>query len=211
MYESQPRSYRLMIGLSLIFTVLAVVTLLPNSGASKPNVLGYRSVCTFAPAATALCALLAGITCTIRNRRVSVRAASTRYRPPFIPVLTAVVLITAAIVFGVRFVGLQSEFIAIIGNAPIGSSSLRDMKDGTWTGAVDRDEVTAAVVIEVRSGRIDAIRLENGRNIEASVADQIFRAVTAAQSTEVDAVSGATASSAVLLEAIGAAAAEASR
>ena len=77
MEKNESPVYWAMLALTLAFSVLAVVTLIP-AGASKPNVLGYRSVCSFAPTATALCGLLAGITCTLRNRMASRRASSIR-------------------------------------------------------------------------------------------------------------------------------------
>lgn len=61
----------------LLVTVVAaaggVVTLLPAAGASYPNILGYRSLCTFAPAASLYCFLIAGVTCALRATLVKRR------------------------------------------------------------------------------------------------------------------------------------------
>jgi hypothetical protein len=43
---------------SLGFGVLAIITLLPAT-ASKPNLLGYYGVCSFAPSSTAILTLFA--------------------------------------------------------------------------------------------------------------------------------------------------------
>jgi len=55
----------------LILTIIAAVggllTLLPWAGASYPNIMGYKSLCTFAPAATFFCFLIAGTSCFIRS------------------------------------------------------------------------------------------------------------------------------------------------
>jgi hypothetical protein len=55
---------------SMIFTVVATIagflTLIPWPWASYPNVLGYHSLCTFAPGATFYCFFLAGLSCTLR-------------------------------------------------------------------------------------------------------------------------------------------------
>lgn len=55
---------------SMVFTVLAtlggLLTLLPWASASYPNVMGYSSLCTFAPAATLACFFLAGLSCFLR-------------------------------------------------------------------------------------------------------------------------------------------------
>jgi len=202
MNERQPAAYVALIGLSLVFSVLAVVTLLPNQSASKPNVLGYRSVCTFAPAATALCGLLAGITCILRNRLVSARRASSRFQPPFVAVLVLGVLVAVSAVFGARFTAAQSRFQAIIaGTAPAGAA-FTSLADGTRRATVEEGEVAATVEVTVAGGSITGIRLVGGRNVEPTVADAVFAAVRGKQSSGVDAVAGATASSNVLLRAV---------
>ena len=202
MNERQPAAYYALIGLSLAFSVLAVVTLLPNPAASKPNVLGYRSVCTFAPAATALCGLAAGITCVLRNRLVSVRRAATRFQPPFVAVLVLGALIAAAAVFGARFAASQSRFEAIIAETAPKGAAFASLADGTRRATVAEGEVSATVEVTVAGGSITGLRLVEGRNVEQAVADAVFAAVKEAQSTGVDAVAGATASSNVLLKAV---------
>jgi uncharacterized protein with FMN-binding domain len=202
MNERQPAAYYALIGLSLAFSVLAAVTLLPNPAASKPNVLGYRSVCTFAPAATALCGILAGITCILRNRFVSARKAATRFQPPFVAVLVLGALIAAAAVFGARFTASQSRFNAIIAETAPRGAAFTSLADGTRRATVEEGEVSATVEIAVSGGSITGLRLVEARNVEQTVADAVFAAVREAQSSIVDAVSGATASSNVLLKAI---------
>lgn len=44
--------YALLLTVTVLGTAGAVATLLPSAAASYPNILGYRSVCTFAPAAS---------------------------------------------------------------------------------------------------------------------------------------------------------------
>jgi len=204
MERNESAAYWGMLALSLAFSILALVTLLPDPGASKPNVLGYRSVCSFAPAATALCGVLAGITCTIRNRLFSRRAASTRYRPMIVPGAVGVLLLALALVFGIRFGNAQSRFQAVIQKtvpaaAPAATAVL---VDGTRRAAFQEGEVAAEVEVTVASGRIDSMRLVSATNVDAALARTIFSRVKSAGSTSVDAVSGATASSAVLLKAI---------
>jgi uncharacterized protein with FMN-binding domain len=198
----QPLGYWLMIGGSLLFSVAAAVTLMPNPGASKPNVLGYRSVCSFAPAATALCGLLAGITCTLRNRLVSSRAASARYQPPILAVAIGLLLLTAAAVSGIRFAAVQSRFGTVIAGTAVKGGALPVLTDGVRRATATEGDVSATVEIRVTAGRIAGIELKEGRNVEPSVAQAIFDAVKAKGSTDVDTVSGATATSKVLLQAI---------
>ena len=195
-----------MLALSLAFSVLAAVTLIPNPAAAKPNVLGYRSVCSFAPAATALCGVLAGITCTIRNRVFSRRASSMRYRPLIVPAGVGILLLAGALVFGIRFGNAQSRFQAAIQKTgPAAGASA--FTDGTRNATSREGEVSATVEVTVAAGRIESMRLVSGQNVDSSLAETIFSRVKAAGSTSVDAVSGATASSNVLLKAIASAAA----
>jgi uncharacterized protein with FMN-binding domain len=191
-----------MLGLSLAFSILAVVTLLPNPAASKPNVLGYSSVCSFAPAATALCGLLAGLTCTLRNRVVSRGASSARYRPLILPVGIGLALLTAALVFGIRFGSAQAGFDRVIARTTIPDTPTAALVDGTRSATVTEGGVSATVEVTVRGGRIASLRLVGGENVQKTLADTLFDRVTSAGSTDVDAVSGATASSNVLLKAV---------
>ena len=106
MIKNETGAYYGLLGLSAAFTILALLTLLPYPGASRPNPLGYWSLCSFTPASTALCALLAAITCTVRIRAASHRAASMRYRPMILPIAVAVLLVAVAAFFGLRFARL---------------------------------------------------------------------------------------------------------
>ena len=58
------------------------------------------------------------------------------------------------------------------------------------------------MALTVSAGRIESLRLVDGRNVEPALAERLFAAVRAARSTQVEAVSGATASSRVVLRAI---------
>jgi uncharacterized protein with FMN-binding domain len=207
MVESkQPAAYYAMIGLSLVAALLAVITLLPNPAASKPNVLGYRSVCSFAPASSALLGLLAGASCTIRNRRVSRRAASARYQPLIVPIAAAVALLAVFLAAGIHFLTIQSRFGSVIPRVALEEKDLRSLADGTRRATVEEGDIRVTVEITVTGGRIEDLKLTEAQNVEPALAGRLFEAVRAAQSTRVDAVAGATASSRVLLKAIEAAA-----
>ena len=208
MEQRQPAAYQAMLALTIAFSVLAVVTLLPNPRASKPNVLGYRSVCSFAPAASALCGLLAGITCTLRNRIVSRKAASSRYAPLFAPIGATVAFVIIAAVFGVRFARIQSRFEALLEQPPPVGGAFAALADGVRQASTAEGDISATVEMSVAAGRIDELRLIEGRNMDSALVARLFEAVLSAQSSSVDAVSGATASSRVLLAAISAAAAQ---
>jgi len=58
--------YSILLWLSLLATIGGILTLLPRSAASYPNIIGYSSLCTFAPAASLYCFFIAGLSCFIR-------------------------------------------------------------------------------------------------------------------------------------------------
>lgn len=208
MQKAQSRAYSALLVASIVLAVLALVTMLPNPGASKPNVLGYRSICTFAPTASALCCLLAAIVCTIRNRRFSRDAAAARYRPIFLPAGVVLLLVIVALVFGIRFGQAQARFGSVIAETrtSIPAGSLSSLETGTRLATASSGEVAATVEVTVTGGSITTLRLVEGKNVDQGFADTIFTRVREKGSLDVDAVSGATASSNVLLQAIGKAA-----
>lgn len=97
--------YGVLLGLSALFALGAVVTLIPSPLAPWPNLWGYDSVCPFAPGATLGCALLAGITCTLRARLVRRRPG-----PVFVPAavlgLLAVLLVWATLAWA----GVKAQY-----------------------------------------------------------------------------------------------------
>jgi hypothetical protein len=72
------KPYGPLLALSGFFTLAAIGTLIPWPNASWENILGYKSLCTFSPIATALCSLLAGATCAIRARFFGPRRGESR-------------------------------------------------------------------------------------------------------------------------------------
>ena len=209
MERDESGAYWALLGLTIAFTIAGIVTMIPNTAAPKPNVLGYRSVCSFAPAASALCGLLAGMTCTIRNRWVSRRASAKRFQPPILPVAIGILLLTLAAVFGIRFGVAQARFGDVIARTGHAAGTLSGIADGTGSATIAEGDVSATVELSVKGGAIEALRLTAGRNVDAALADEIFTRVKKAGAVQVDAVSGATAASEVLLKAIAAAAAAA--
>lgn len=98
-------AYAPLLALSGLFLACAIVTLIPNPGASWPNILGYRSVCTFAPGATLGCALLAAATCVIRARLVRKARG-----PIFVPVLVIGVLAAGVAASTMAWAGVKAEY-----------------------------------------------------------------------------------------------------
>lgn len=90
-------AYKPLLGLSLLFTIAAILTLIPNPQASWPNLLGYRSICTFAPIASLACCFLAGLTCVIRARFFGPRR--TEKRSWLGPIILGLVFVSLSLVF----------------------------------------------------------------------------------------------------------------
>ena len=66
--KKKKRGYGILLGFTVLFTILALITVIPNPNASKVSLLGFKSICSFAPIATIILLLLAGIVCVIRKR-----------------------------------------------------------------------------------------------------------------------------------------------
>lgn len=64
--DDSDKHRRALLVVSLVFAVAAIATVIPNPGASWENVLGYKSLCTFVPMATAICLLLAELMLVVR-------------------------------------------------------------------------------------------------------------------------------------------------
>lgn len=95
---SAKKAYSGLLALSILSAAGALLTLVPSSAAPWVNILGYKSICSFAPISTALCALLAGTSCTLRARLFGPRRGEKRSWAA--PLAVALVL-AAAIGFSV--------------------------------------------------------------------------------------------------------------
>ena len=67
--KHRKKGYGKMMILTILFTLAAISTVLPQAGASKACLLGYYAHCTFTPVSTLICILLAALSCTIRKRK----------------------------------------------------------------------------------------------------------------------------------------------
>lgn len=102
--------YGVLLILTIVATVGGILTLIPWPSASYPNVLGYRSLCTFAPAATFFCFAIAGTSCVIRASLVKRRAIAGRAVVRAAPVVVVALLYFTAIGFTVWFGLVKSTY-----------------------------------------------------------------------------------------------------
>lgn len=104
------KSYSILLVVTIVATVGGVLTLIPSAAASYPNVLGYRSLCTFAPAATLYCFAIAGASCVVRASLVKRKALYGKpvVKPAAVAVVSAVLVLAVAAT--VWFVAVKSTY-----------------------------------------------------------------------------------------------------
>ncbi|KAB3531557.1 FMN-binding protein [Alkaliphilus serpentinus] len=124
--------------------------------------------------------------------------------------LKRVVIGTLCVIVGVAavfYIGLRSklkEFSDEVSKIEMNSIDLTGVEDGTYSGEFDFDEmVGAAVDVTVEKGIITAIKIINHKSSGfGKKAEAIVNSVIQKQSLQVDAISGATGSSKIILKAI---------
>ena len=104
------RLYRILLLCSFIAALGGILTLLPWSGASYPNLLGYRSLCTFAPAGSLYCFFIAGLICTIRASFIKRKGRENGKRLRPLPVIILVLVLGLAAASTFWFVSVKSRY-----------------------------------------------------------------------------------------------------
>jgi len=85
------------------------LTLIPHQGASWPNIIGYSSLCTFAPAASLYCFFIAGSVCLFRANAVKKKHAG-RGRDAVPGALAVAAVLVLAVIFTVQFARVKSAY-----------------------------------------------------------------------------------------------------
>ena len=85
-----------------------------------------------------------------------------------------------------------------VANTQITNINFREISDGVYIGYYDVDFIYAKVEVTVKEGKIIDIVLLEHKNDKGKEAERIIEDIKAAQSLNVDAVSGATNSSVVI-------------
>ena len=109
---------------------------------------------------------------------------------------TLIVCVAAVVLVG------GCTFVEKIEQLTIDDVDIASVRDGTYTGTVRVLPVTAKVRVDVKDGAITGIDLVRHFHGPDHGAEEILARVIAAQSLAVDAVSGSTYSSRVVLKAI---------
>lgn len=84
----------------------------------------------------------------------------------------------------------------------IGSPDLGSIADGKWYGVYGDGPINVEVEVAVTAHRIESVKIVKHRTLKGRPAERIVDSVVAAQSLQVDVVSGATGSSKCILKAI---------
>lgn len=108
------------------------------------------------------------------------------------------ILATASIVYYFRI----RNYRLSIRSMEIHNVDLSTIPDGVYTGAAELQYVAAKVKVEVENHRITSIQLTEHKQERGEPAEILIGRVVETQSLELDTVSGATASSKVILKAI---------
>jgi len=67
--KEKKKDYALLLVLTIIITLAAVLTIIPNASISKECLLGYKALCSFTPISTILLLIAVAIICSIRKRK----------------------------------------------------------------------------------------------------------------------------------------------
>ena len=115
-------------------------------------------------------------------------------------IVAAVLLIGLAI--GAKFLLDVQDYQNQIAAMQINEIDLSKVPDGTYEGAYDADLIKVKVMVDVKDHVITNIDLVQHDNGKGAPGEAVIPEVIASQSLEVDAISGATNSSKVILKSI---------
>jgi uncharacterized protein with FMN-binding domain len=115
-------------------------------------------------------------------------------------VMVAVLLVVLA--FSVKYYLDFKYYQKAMSDVTIENIDPRDIKDGTYTGSFDARVISAVTRVTVKDGKITKIELLEHKNGRGKPAEAVVDEVLKQQSLDVDAVSGATNSSRVILKAV---------
>lgn len=117
-------------------------------------------------------------------------------------IIGAISIVILCSIFAISYIRRVGNYKDKIKNIQINEVYLNDKKDGKYIGEFDADFIYAKVEVEIKNEKIVSINLLEHKNERGGPAEVIPKKVVESQSLKVDAVSGATNSSKVILKAI---------
>ena len=115
-----------------------------------------------------------------------------------IVIVVLILIVGFSIYFAFVFSGMEDKLAAV----ELSEVDLSKIEDGIYKGEEKVGLVAAIVEVEVKDNKISSIKLVDHRNWRGKPAEVIIDKVIEEQKTNVDTISGATASSKVILKAI---------
>ena len=95
-----------------------------------------------------------------------------------------------------------ADYRAAVSQISISDVKLSEVSDGTYTGECGVGYIYASVQVNVQGGEIKSIELMEHRNEKGKPAEAVINRIIESQAIEVDAVTGATNSSRVIMKAV---------
>ena len=111
-------------------------------------------------------------------------------------------LVVAVMFFGGKFLYGMLRYKSIIEDTQIKTPDISQIQDGVYNGSFDAVIISADVDVTVQGYKIVGIVINEHKSGRGAPAESIIDEVLTTQSLEVDAISGATNSSKVILKAI---------
>jgi uncharacterized protein with FMN-binding domain len=116
------------------------------------------------------------------------------------------ILLAAVLLTGLGYAGKSGIDVMYYKKAveelTIESIDLSRVKDGTYTGRCDARLVAATVKVTVEGGKITEIKLMKHKNDQGKAGEAVVDEILKQQRPDVDAVSGATNSSKIIMKAV---------
>lgn len=114
--------------------------------------------------------------------------------------------VAAALIAGLIFITVYLKNLAdykkAVRDISFGQINISDVSDGTYIGECDVDFIYTRVEVTVKNGEITSIVILKHKNGRGKAAEAVLGEIVARQKVDVDAISGATNSSAVLKKAV---------
>lgn len=117
-------------------------------------------------------------------------------------ILLIVVVIFVGFLILLNYLNDLNNYKEKIASTRISPLDFREIPDGVYVGDYDVDFIYAKVEVTVKNGQVTDIKLLEHKNGRGQKAEKIVEDIKAAQSLEVDTVSGATNSTVVIKKAI---------
>ena len=116
--------------------------------------------------------------------------------------LVILIIIIVLILVGIGIISSMEKSLSELDYVTFADVDLTQAEDGTYNGSYKAGPIDVEVNVTIQDNAIEEIVLIKHQNGKGSAADVILNNVVEAQSLQVDAISGATYSSKVILKAI---------